>query len=275
MSYASLMVHLEVGRSNAGVLAVAAELAERFHSRVVGIATGRPVIYPCGDGYISGDQLEQDIADREKKIGAVESEFHASFLKRNTAVEWRSYVGFGPAVDHLALQSRCADLILTGASDKSASHGTGSFDAGALVLEAGRPVLVVPSSAKEMKLDKAAICWRDTREARRAVVDAMDLLKQVRAVDVIEVTTDDEMPACRSRLQDVVAWLALHGVDAMPVATAADGDEKTSLASIIEEREADFIVAGAYGHTRLREWVLGGVTRDLWMESNHCSLLSH
>ena len=83
------------------------------------------------------------------------------------------------------------------------------------------------------------------------------------------------MPACRSRLQDVVAWLAMHGIIADPIATPIDGDEKATLASIIEERGADFIVAGAYGHSRVHEWIMSGVTRSMLMQSSHCCLLSH
>jgi nucleotide-binding universal stress UspA family protein len=190
-------------------------------------------------------------------------------------VEWRSNISYGPLVDYLVLEARCADLILTGAAGKRVPGGPITFDAGALVLQAGRPVLVVPASTTTMKLGKIVVCWRDTRECRRAVVDAMDFLKQAGAVDVIEVTIDDDMPACRARLDDVVAWLALHGVAAVPVATSTVGDEKATLAAIIGERQGDIVVAGAYGHSRLHEWVLGGVTRDLWMQATHCSLLSH
>lgn len=270
MTYPTLMVHLELGRSNDGLLRITGDLAERFHSRVVGIATGQPIVYAAGDGYVVGDMIEQDIADVREKIRSVEAEFHHAFRGRNTALEWRSHLGYGPLVDYLALEARCADLILTCVPGQG-----GSVDPGALVLQAGRPVMAVPLSKKALKLDKAVICWRDTREARRAVVDAMELLKLAGAVDVVEVTVDDDMPACRARLQDVVAWLAAHGISAMPVATTADANDSAILASILNEREASFVVAGAYGHTRLHEWVLGGVTRDLWMHSEHCSLLSH
>ena len=275
MSYATLMVHLDLDRSNAGLLAVAGDMAERFHSRVVGIATGQPIIYAYGECFVGGDVIEQDMADMHKRMGALEAEFRAVFLTRNTPVEWRSNVSYGPLADYLAAEARCADLVLANSPEASVPEGLAIVDTGALVLQAGRPVLVVPTTAKTLRLDKGVICWRDTREARRAVYDAIDLLKMAGKVDVVEVTTDDEMPACRARLQDVVAWLASHGVSAVPIATPAAGDEKLTLASIIEEREADFIVAGAYGHSRLHEWVLGGATRELWMQSNHSCLLSH
>lgn len=275
MGYATLMVHFEVDQPNAALLAIAGDMADRFHSRVVGIATGQLTACAFGDGYVSGDIIQQDVDDTCKKISALETDFRAAFVKRNTVVGWRSNVGYGPLVDYLAFEARCADVILTGSPGKSESNEPFVGTAGTLVLQAGRPVLVVPPSTKFMKLGKVVICWRDTRESRRAVLDAIDLLRQAQAVDVVEVTTDDGMTACRSRLLDVVAWLAIHGVSAMPIATPGNDDEKATLAYIIEEREADFIVAGAYGHSRFHEWVLGGVTRDLLMRSAHCSLLSH
>ncbi len=275
MGYPTLLVHLELDRANAGMLALAGGMAARFHSRVVGIAAGQPIAYASGDGYVPGDMIQQDIVDMEKRIGALEAEYRAAFAKSNIAIEWRSTVTYGPLADYLAKEARCADLILTGSPGKKGPTGTVVADVGALVLQAGRPVLVVPAATKTLKLGKVVVCWRDTREARRAVVDSLGLLKQADAVDLVEVTSDDLMAATRSRLQDVVAWLGLNGVSATPIATPADGNERATLASFIEERGADIVVAGAYGHSRMHEWALGGVTRDLWMHSDHCSLLSH
>ena len=273
--YPTLMVHLDADGTNDAVLSVVGDMAIRFHSRVVGIATGQLSTYAYGNGYVSGEIIQQNVDNTYRKIDALETDFRTALGKRNVVVEWRSNVSYGPSADYLALQARCADVILTGCPGKGETDELSIATAGALVLQAGRPVLVVPASTTSMPLRKVVICWRDTREARRAVVDAMGILRHAQAVDVVEVTTDEDMAACRARLADVVAWLALYGVNAMPVATSDSGDEKTVLANLIYEREGDFVVAGAYGHNRLREWVLGGVTRDLLMHSDHCSLLSH
>ena len=197
MSYATLMVHLELDRSNAGLLAVAGEMADRFHSRVVGIAAGQPMVYASGDGYVPGDLIQQDIVYMENRIVALETEFRTAFGKSNTAIEWRSKVTYGPLADYLAAEARCADLILTGSPGKEGSAGLLAFNVGALALQAGRPVLVVPAAAETLKLGKVVVCWRDTREARRAVADALGLLKQAEAVDVLEVTSDDLMAVTR------------------------------------------------------------------------------
>ena len=275
MTYATLMVHLELGRPNAGVLRVATDLAARFPSRVVGIAAGEPMMAMADDGTVSRSLVEQDVAYLEKEVDGIEANFQAAFRDRNNAVEWRSKIIFGPLANYLASEARCADLVLTGATFHKTPKKSQRVGAGELVLRCGRPVLVVPPTANGLKLDRVLVCWKDTREARRAIVDALPLLKQAGSVDVIEIVREDDVSASGSRLDDLVAWLKGHRVAATPAAIMADGDDKAHLAAIIEQRDDDLVVAGAYGHSRLREWVFGGVTRDLLAEGERCSLLSH
>ncbi len=275
MTYATLMVHLELGRANAGVLRVATDLAARFHSRVVGITVGEPMMAMADDGYVSNSLVEQDVSFIEKESDALEADFRSAFRDRNNAVEWRSKIIFGPLASYLASEARCADLVLTGAVFHETATETQRVGAGELVLQCGRPVLVVPPAATAFKSDRVVVCWKDTREARRAVNDGLPLLKQAGHVDVIEIVREDEVLAGGSRLDDVVAWLKLHGVPATAAAIAANGDDEDQLAAIIEQRDDDLVIAGAYGHSRLREWAFGGVTRDLLAKGKRCSLLSH
>ena len=104
----------------------------------------------------------------EKKIDALEAEFRAAFLKRNTAVEWRSNVAYGPLADYVAAEARCADMILMSSPGTHVPSKPPLVDAGALAIQAGRPILVVPAASKRFKFGRAVICWTDTREARRA-----------------------------------------------------------------------------------------------------------
>ena len=275
MTYATLMVHLELGRPNAAVLRVATDLAARFHSRVVGIVAGEPMMAMADDGYVFNAPVEQDAAYLEKEVNRVEADFRSAFRDRNNAVEWRSKIIFGPLTNYLASEARCADLVLTGATFRKTPTETQRVGAGEFVLRCGRPVLVVPPGANGFKPDRVVICWKDTREARRAVNDGLPLLKQAGHVDVIEIVREDDVATGNSRLDDVVAWLKLHGVPATAASIAAYGDDKDHLAAIIEQRDDDLGVAGAYGHSRLREWVFGGVTRDLLAKAKRCSLLSH
>jgi nucleotide-binding universal stress UspA family protein len=94
-------------------------------------------------------------------------------------------------------------------------------------------------------------------------------------VSVVEIATDDGLADACLHVQDVVAWLKRHGIAAEAVTSGSTGDDAEQLQFVAEERNADVIVAGAYGHGRLREWVLGGVTKDLLLRADRCSLVSH
>ena len=182
---------------------------------------------------------------------------------------------FGSLSDHLAREARCGDLLITGVSSGVLLDGSGRVDTGDLVMQVGRPVLIVPAAAQTLKLERAVVGWKDTRETRRAITDALPLLKKAAHVIVIEIAPEEELDGVRQHLEDVVAWLMRHGVTAGTIATPPTGSDAIQLADLAQKLGADLIVAGAYGHSRLREWVLGGVTRDLLLGSNLCTLISH
>ena len=275
MTYATLMVNLQLGRANAGLLQIAADLAERFQSRVVGIAAGEAVEVVYDEGRMSGDVIEQDLVRLDREIGLLEAEFRAAVHGRNREVLWRSRKMFGPVDDYLAAEARCADLIVTGVDRDEADLSPRQVDTAGVVLQAGRPVLVVPAAAGCMNLQRVVVCWKDTKEARRAVSDALPILKSAAHVEVVEIAAERDLESSRVRLDDVVGWLSQHGVCARPSAIPSYGDDKAELASIFDDRRADVVVAGAYGHSRLREWVLGGVSRDLLVHADRCSMVSH
>lgn len=139
------------------------------------------------------------------------------------------------------------------------------------VMQLGRPVLVVPPDLDHLDAKRVVIGWKNTREARRAVWDALPFLK--RASEVLVVSVDD---GASSEGQDTLRLLQAHDVSAIRVRRDAQG-ELVSLALVeaAAEHGADLIVTGAYGHGRLREWVVGGVTRELLAGAPVCCLMSH
>jgi nucleotide-binding universal stress UspA family protein len=275
MTYATLLVHLECGQANAGLLQVAGDLAQTLEAAVIGVAACRPIQLAYDDGYVSGELIEEDRKAIERELKQAEAEFRGALEGRSAKLEWRSKVMYAPLSDYLIHEARCADLIVTGVGTASMLTAARRADTGDLVMQAGRPVLVVPAAARGLQLRRVVLAWKDTREARRAASDALPLLERAAQVTIVEVAAADELEAVRARLADVAGWLRRHGVAAEPLATLATGDDKLQLATIAREQRADVLVAGAYGHSRLREWVLGGVTRELLLRSDHCSLLSH
>jgi nucleotide-binding universal stress UspA family protein len=150
------------------------------------------------------------------------------------------------------------------------------LDPSELVMKLGRPMMIVPPEVDRLRLASVVVGWKDTREARRAVVDALPLLRKAREVTVVEIiTNDDDRPAASRRVADVAAWLGRHQVDASHRVPNHHGDSVEEVIRHASDLEADIVVAGAYGHTRMREWIFGGVTRDLITKSDRCAVLSH
>lgn len=280
MGYSTLMVHADLGAPSAALLRVAAGMAALFKARVIGIAVCQPLMVSYGDGYMSADIIEQDERQMALDIGEAEARFRAALEGSDggsgAALEWRSSTGLAVLSDFVAEQARAADLLLVSSEPKSGSiEASRHVSLGELVLRIGRPVLVVPPDAAGLDLGSVMVAWKDTRETRRAITDALPLLKRAGRVVVVEVAEEQELGASRKRLADVVAWLALHGIKAEGVSSASGGDDAARLEAIAVEHAAGVMVAGAYGHSRVREWVMGGVTRGLLRGGGRCSLLSH
>jgi nucleotide-binding universal stress UspA family protein len=136
-------------------------------------------------------------------------------------------------------------------------------------------VLVAPSHGRPLVAKRVVLCWKDSREARRAMADAMPFLRQAETVFVVSVCTEIDAAQAAIQVEDVVKALERHGVTAeAKVVTHAHPDgyqvlEQARLAN------ADLIASGPYGHTRLGEWVFGGFTRDLLSQDQCYLLLSH
>jgi nucleotide-binding universal stress UspA family protein len=275
MTYATLLVHLQSGQSNATLLSVAGAFADRFGAHVIGMAACQPMMIVSGDGTICGDVFAEDQRRIADELDTARREFQDAMHGRGTGLAWRSDITITAPATWLAIQSRSADLILTGHMPRDAFDLSRVADAGSLVLEAGRPTFIVPRDATAMCFDHALVAWKDTRECRRATADALPMLKSGTRVTVLEIAERDDVDAAHARVDDVVQWLARHGVPATARVDIAQGSDIDRLRTAADDARADFIVAGAYGHSRLREWVLGGVTRDLLLGGTRGVLASH
>jgi nucleotide-binding universal stress UspA family protein len=142
-------------------------------------------------------------------------------------------------------------------------------------MQAGRPLVIVPPAANWLDLRSVLVAWKDVREARRAVSDALPLLaaaKDVTIAEIPEQSTDHSDALLR--VEDVAAWLLGHSVVASTVVPETRAKASIQLEEIAADVGAGVVIAGAYGHSRFHEWVLGGVTRHLATQSGRCSFLS-
>jgi nucleotide-binding universal stress UspA family protein len=185
-------------------------------------------------------------------------------------IEWRTALEI-PA-ELIAREARAADLVIVG--PRHAGDNVHDLaDPGAILLRAGRPVLVVPDVIAPLQLHRAVVAWKDTRECRRAVRDALPFLQQAKEVLLVEIGEDEAEARARKSLADVANYLVRHRVIvAAEVWRRARGPAATELLQLVEDEKADLIVAGGYGHTRLGEWIFGGVTHELLESSPVCCL---
>jgi nucleotide-binding universal stress UspA family protein len=273
MTFSTLLVHLELEHSNDARLRIAGDLAEQFNATLIGIAACNPQPAHYAGGAFAQDLVAQQRSEIKKRMSETEALFRSAVQKRARHVEWRS--AMARPVDYVTREARAADLVITGVNrDGLLLDPLRRLDPSDLVMQAGRPVFVVPPEAEYLKLKSALVAWKDTREARRAVADALPLLHKVEEVAVVEVIADEaNRSAAHAQVDDVAAWLGRHGITAFGRVFHAVKEEDQI--DQIWQYGADFLVAGAYGHTRMREWVFGGFTRSLLTRSRHCSFLAH
>ena len=274
MPYVSLLVHVECEGELSGHVNIAADLADLFRARLVGVAGWAPMSVFLAQAALDnpgpGDFPLQDMKALLDQRG---KEFCAALDKPDRRVEWRSILDF--PTEAVAREARSADLVIIPAIARSRDPFR-ALDPGSAILKAGRPVLVVPTDLASLSPRRIAIAWKDTREARRAVLDALPFLQKSDSVVIVEVLDEGRSNGASDRLKDVARYLARHRVEIITEQVRpADFIPINSLLRLIESENIDLLVAGAYGHSRLGEWAFGGVTRDLLAESPICCLFSH
>jgi nucleotide-binding universal stress UspA family protein len=260
MSYAVIMVHVDVDDESSARLRLAVDLAKRFSATLIGIAAA----------LVPAESVDSRVT---ALLAAREDGFRKLVGAAGVKHEWRASNDLPD--DVAALEARAADLVIVGRVAPSTSV-LRAVDAGRVVLRAGRPVLVVPPRVERLRAERVVIAWKDAREARRAVQDALPFLHEARQVRVVEIADAGEEPQAGRRLDDVARYLTRHRIAAdTKVLTRADNDVSGALIRLAAEEGADLIVAGAYGQSRLGEWVFGGATRGLLATSPACCLFAH
>jgi nucleotide-binding universal stress UspA family protein len=274
MTYRNIMVRLGLHADNGPLLRLAAELAARLEARVIGIAAScpYPITYSDSLAAVSAEAVAEARDIIARSVDDCETQFRTAMKGSVKDVEWRSTIAAESISGYLAKEARAADLVITNYDEVS---GPDYLNPGELAIRAGRPVLAVPPDLSSLRLRKAVVAWKDTREARRAVVDALPLLKLADTCTLLEVTSLDSVGYCRQRLEDIAGWLASHGVSSEVSPVGVGGSHGLFLADELRRLSPDLIVAGAYGHSRLAEWAFGGVTRNILLQPQFCVLVSH
>lgn len=268
---------MALDQPNEARLQVAGELAERFEAAIVGVAAAQfaPPLY-FTDGTEAQALIDEGEASVKRRLAGLEAQFRAATKNRGGHVEWRSAMDF-PTRFVLA-QARCADIVVSGGQSPAFSDAFSLASPKDLVMQAGRPLLVVPDRVNWLDLRNVLVAWKDTPEARRAVADALPMLRKARDVTIVEIPEQgNDRSAVMAGVIDVAAWLGRHGVTATARVSEAAADESPAahLEKVAGDVGAGLIIAGGYGHSRFRELILGGVTQYLVTQTARSVLLSH
>ncbi|PWJ86013.1 nucleotide-binding universal stress UspA family protein [Mesorhizobium loti] len=274
MAFKTIMVQLDVDTIAAPLISMAWDFAQRHEADLIGFCAAEPhFVMPTGaDDRAATKAMWSQLEEIEGRLNCLSEEFLSAVNGSNRA-SWRGEIG-NPTWQ-LALNARAADLIVTGSPmiDLVVDHHR-TLDTASLILAAGRPILVASETPAPVKAESILIAWTDTREARRAVVDAMPFL--ITARDVVIATVDNGGPAPRENVADVELFLTRHGVKARSeVLDSRRSEPAEILLQIGQEIAADLIVLGGYGHSRVRETTFGGVTRSVLQSGSFHRLISN
>lgn len=273
------LVHLDATPGSATRLDFAADLAIRQSAHLVGLYVIDLPLSVLAGTELGGavavvEMIEQVHAAAVAAAVPVEASFRERLRRDDLSGEWRQVDGSLPG--QLALHGRYADLVVLGQTDPQASDGDAAIE-GAL-FESGRPVLLLPRSGAPRRLgSRALVAWNARREAARAVHDALPLLAAMTEVTVLTIAPEaaagshGDQPGA-----DIAAHLARHGLRvSVRSVPGTDVDAGNLVLSEAANVGADLLVMGGYGHSRLREFVLGGVTRTILAHMTLPVLMSH
>lgn len=267
--YASILVSVDATPICEGRIKLAVDLSRRFEGRLIGCAA-QPIVAPLyfeavGTGVATFTEIEElrvadDLAKAKGRFLHIAGECDE--------VEWRQNVG--RITDFVVQQAREADIVIASRPSENENLSPElDVDAEDLLMRAGRPILFVPPGIDHLSADRIVIGWSDTREARRAIADSMPLLLRASEVTVLAIGNEN------SGASNVASYLACHGVAVLAVEQNSPDGPAEELVRFAHAHGADLIVCGGYGHSRMREWVLSGVTLNLLDQTTLCCLMTH
>jgi nucleotide-binding universal stress UspA family protein len=280
MSYKTILVCLNDIPGLTGLMAAASALAQTFEAHITGLYVVPAVqVYPSGGVDLMPQIFEGNRIYFQENAKKVRDRFETAMRKEGLSfafhqIDSKSYLISDDMID----EGRSADLIVVNAVDREAGVGVELDFAERLVIGAGRPVLILPhGDIASLQSGEALVGWNGSREAARAAFDAVPILKLYGSVRIVSVDPHRD-PERRGSIAgaDLAESLARHGVKATAEPYLTDGlDPGLALMQHAEDTGARLIVMGAYGHSRFREFILGGSTASVLARLSRPVLMSH
>ncbi|KIZ39277.1 MULTISPECIES: universal stress protein [Rhodopseudomonas] len=273
-----IVVHIPADRAADGIVACAVSVAKAFNAHLDGIVCTYQPINPAivagasAAYYAAASQYNTDNDEAAARLNQYEIAARTAGISHGARSVCDSPV---MANEALAEISRLYDLSVVPQPDRS-KPGHHDPLAESVLFNSGRPMLMVPYiHTGPLKLDRVLICWDGGRPAARAVHDAMPFLHKAQTIDVVAVNEDEEEIGEASS-EALIAHLLRHDLNATAHRyTAEPSNIYNSILSMAADNGTDLLVMGGYGHSRLREFILGGVTRGIFKSLTIPALISH
>ncbi len=269
----SILVHMAYDDDRERRLATAVALAKRHGAHLVGLFTKSPYVTPpaiVGRSASAAFLRELEVALREQEQD-VRAEFDRAIAEAGVGAEWLHHHGDVTAA--LAFHSHVSDLLVVSRTPPETVEDVVSGNRpDHVMMTSGCGTLIVPEGRSHAETGtRVLIAWTRTREAARAVHDALPILRRASSVTILTCRSSRERPG-----EVIRAYLLRHGVMAEVRADFGDNDEPGEvILDHAQDRSADLVVMGAYGHSRLRELVLGGTTAYVLSRTTIPVLMSH
>jgi nucleotide-binding universal stress UspA family protein len=271
-----IVVNLSLGDRRDSAAEFAVDVARTLDAHIEGLVLTYEPFVPAAEMVVPAELIDMQRDENDRLSAAAISRFNELTRRNAVSAETRSIeVLSAMAPDTLARVARRFDLTMV-SQPRPESQGSDEMFVEAALFGSGRPVLVVPYIQKAgLKLDRALVCWDGSRTAARATADALPLLARAKVTEVVTVAdgsaSTEEIPGI-----DFAQHLARHGIKVeLKRLVRGDIDVADVILSHVADTSADLIVMGGYGHSRLREFVLGGVTRNLLKSMTAPTLMSH
>ena len=275
--YKTILVHVDAGKTTPARLDIAVELAGVFGAHLACLYAVKTEPVPSAAVEAREMLLEAQRRARDESARVARRAYDECLRRTGfDKTEWRASAA--DPLEAVVLHARYADLVVIGQDNPEWPSGVDKDFERSVPIAVGRPVLVVPYAFERRPVGRRVlVAWNASREAARAVSDALPLLKRATHVDVVAFeparsgAAHGEEPGA-----DIALYLARHGVKVtVSRVDAPDLDVGNQLLSRAFDLSADLIVMGAWGHSRLRELILGGVTRTLLESMTVPVLMAH
>lgn len=280
MSYKTILAYVANETGMTRTLNTALPIVQKFDAHFIGlhVIPRIPITYGLMATAISQPIVKEQEERLQEQADKLKEDFYGRCQKAAVKAEWRcNKVGYDDVVSDIVGQSLCADLIVIGQEGRDA-YGTNNELSSRIVIEAGRPVLIIPYAGNfETVGEHVVVAWNGSREAARAAFDAVPFMKNAKSVRIVAID-----PQCREAYDSIALGdemalcLSRHGIKAeVTVTRNAAVPVGDALLNRLADDDCDLLVMGCYGHSRLREALFGGATESLLARMTAPVLMCH